>query len=66
MSTKRLVINAMARQSTNPSLLSPPVDEGVAGQIAPEHDAYPFDVDGNVTVVSSYVLLICVLLAQVA
>jgi hypothetical protein len=65
VSTKRLIVNAMARQSINPSLVDSTVGEGVAGHIAPEHDAGPFDDDGR-TAVSSYVPLICVLLAGVA
>jgi hypothetical protein len=64
MSKKSLIVDAMARQPTNPSLVDSTVDS-MARHIAPEHDADPFDFGGR-TVVSSYVPLICVLLAGVA
>jgi hypothetical protein len=63
MNTESLIVNAMARQSTNPSLVDSNVD-GMTGHIVPEHDADLFDFDGR-TLVSSYVPLICVLLAGV-
>ena len=59
--TKGLIVNAMARQSTNPSLVDSTADEGAAGHITPEHNVDPFGFDGR-TVVSSYVPLICVML----
>ena len=66
VSTKGLIANAMARQSANPSLVdSAAVDKGVVGHIVPERDVDPFGFNGR-TLVSSYVPLICVLLAGVA
>jgi hypothetical protein len=57
VSTKHRIVNAIAQRSTNPTL-----DEGVMKHIAPEHDV---DFDDR-TVVSSYVPLIRVLLAEMA
>jgi hypothetical protein len=65
VSTKRLIVNAMARQSANPPPVDSTVNKGMAGHIAPERGADPCDFAGRAVVVSSCVPLICVLLAGV-